>query len=121
MPKASKSAQCNTEKVLPEESDQEEISSDQEVFFNPKPSTSKKAQVKPSIRMYMPHIEEPIMDWTVNDELYKRVLKWRLKCKNILECELAMLPETRKCKRIVAWSGDFGLDQYLSWIRLVKI
>ena len=38
-----------------------------------------------------------------------------LKCKNFLECELAMLSETRKCKEIVAWSGDFGLDQYISW------
>ena len=26
-----------------------------------------------------------------------------------------MLPEARKCKQIVAWSGDFGLDQYISW------
>ena len=26
-----------------------------------------------------------------------------------------MLPDARKCKRIVAWSGDFGLDQYISW------
>ena len=80
MPKASKrapSAQCTIEQVLPEESDQEETSSDEEVFL--------------------------------------RFLKWRLKCENILECELAMLSETRKCKKIVAWSGDFGLDQYISW------
>ena len=55
------------------------------------------------------------MDWTVSDGLYNRFLKWRLKCENILECELAMLPEARKCKKIVAWSGDFGLDQYISW------
>ena len=26
-----------------------------------------------------------------------------------------MLSEERKWKKIVAWSGDFGLDQYLSW------
>ena len=26
-----------------------------------------------------------------------------------------MLPEARKCKKVVAWSGDFGLDQYISW------
>ena len=55
------------------------------------------------------------MDWTVNDNLYNSFLKWKLKCKNILECELAMLPEARKCKMIVTWSGDFGLDQYISW------
>ena len=26
-----------------------------------------------------------------------------------------MLPEARKCKKIVTWSGDFDLDQYISW------
>ena len=46
MPKASKSAQSvqfTIEEVLPEDlSEHEETSSDQEVFFHPKPSTSKK-------------------------------------------------------------------------------
>ena len=55
------------------------------------------------------------MDWTVNDGLYNRFLKWKIRYENILECELAMLPETRKCKKVIAWSGDFGLDQYISW------
>ena len=32
-----------------------------------------------------------------------------------MECELAMLAETSKCKRVIAWSGDFGIDQYVSW------
>ena len=100
--------------MLPEElSEQEKTSSDQKVFFNPQPSTSKKGQVMPS--MYMQYIEGPTIDWTVNDGLYNRFLKWRLTCENILECELAMLPEARKCKKSVAWSGDFGLDQYISW------
>ena len=82
MPKASKITQCeqHIEQVLPEESDQEETSSDQEVFFNPQPSTSNKAQVMPSMSMYMPYIEGPTVDWTVNHGLYNRFLKWRLKC-----------------------------------------
>ena len=69
----------------------------------------------PSI--FMPYIEGPKMDWIVNDDLYHRFLKWRLKCKkkNIQECELAMLAERRKCKKVIAWSGDFGIDQYVSW------
>ena len=68
-----------------------------------------------SMNMYIPYIEGPSMDWTVNDNLYFRFLKWKLKCKNILECELAMLPEARKCKKIVVWSDNFGIDQYISW------
>ena len=80
MPKASKSSQREQriEKVLSEDSDQKETSSHQEVFFNPQPSTSKKAQVMPRMSMYMPYIEGPMMDCTVNDGLYNRFLKWRL-------------------------------------------
>ena len=26
-----------------------------------------------------------------------------------------MFPESKKCKKVVAWSGDFGTDQYVSW------
>ena len=55
------------------------------------------------------------MDWTVNDGLYHRFLKWHLKCENILECKLAALPEQQKCKKVTAWSRDFGMDQYVSW------
>ena len=69
-------------------------------------------------QMYMPYIEGPKMDWTVNDSLYYRFLKWKIKCENILDCELAMPSETRKCKKFVAWSGDFGIDQYVSWCLL---
>ena len=57
----------------------------------------------------------PKMNWNVEDVLYNRFLKWKIKCENILKCELAMLSESRKCKKVIAWSGDFGLDQYISW------
>ena len=52
----------------------------------------------PNMNIYMPYIEGPVMDWTVNDGLYNRILKWKLKCKNILECELAILPDSRNEK-----------------------
>ena len=64
--------------------------------------------------MSMPYTEGPKMDWTVNDGLYHRFLKWHLKCENILECELVVLSERRKCKEVIAWSDDFSMDQYLS-------
>ena len=59
------------------------------------------------------------MDWMVNNVLYHRFLKWKLKCENILECELAALPECQKCKKVIAWSGDFVMDQCVS-CRLFK-
>ena len=52
--------------------------------------------------MFMPYIEGPKMDWTVNDGLYHGFSKWRLKCENILDCELAMFPESKKCKKVIA-------------------
>ena len=55
------------------------------------------------------------MYWKVNDGSYNRFQKWQLKCENILDCELVMLSEPRKCKKVLAWSGDFGLNQYVSW------
>ena len=70
-------------------------------------------QVIPS--MYMPYVEGPRMDRTVNDGLCHHFLKWRLKCENILKCELAVPPSKAKCKKVIAWSGDFGMDQYMPW------
>ena len=55
------------------------------------------------------------MDWTVNGSLYHRFLKWKIKSENILDCELAMLSEARKCKKIIAWSGAFVINKYVSW------
>ena len=97
--------------LVHETSEEKSTSSDQEVFLNPQPSAS----AQEMSNMYMPYIEGLQMDWTVNDGLYNRCLKWQLKCENILDCELVMLPDTRKCKKVLAWSGDFGLDQYVSW------
>ena len=55
------------------------------------------------------------MNWTVDNGLYHRFLKWRLKCETILDCELANLPAKQKCQKIIAWSGNFGMDLYVSW------
>ena len=120
MPKATKKSNCveNTSKheyQADSNLSNESSSDDQEVFFNPQPSKSNKVPEVQSMNIYMPYIEGPSMDWTVNDNLYNRFLKRKLKCENILECECAMLPEARKCKKIEAWSGDFGLVHYISW------
>ena len=65
--------------------------------------------------LFMPYIEGPKMNWTVNDGLYHRFLKWRLKCETILDCKLANLPTKQKCQKVIAWSSDFGMDLYVSW------
>ena len=91
---------------------------DLEMSFHPchvLPASSNPAGQPPIVTaMYMPYIEGPCMDWTVNENLYHRFLKWHLKCKNILECKLAALPECQQCKNVIAWSGNCGMDQYVS-------
>ena len=110
MPRTRKPAKASTsaaEKIQDESSAHEESSSldqeqDPEVFIQPS-----KAQILPN--MFMHYIKGLMMGSTGNDGLYHRFLKWCLKC------ELAMVPEKRQHKKVIAWTGDFGMDQYVSW------
>ena len=111
--KPAKLSTSTAEKLQDESSTHEESSSsvqeqDPEVFIQ-----LSQAQLLPN--MFMPYIEGPNKDWAVNGGLYHRLLKWHLKCENILEFELAMLPEKRQCQKVRVWSTDFGMDQYVSW------
>ena len=118
MPKATKSsAKGNNqlpqlEEIVP--STQEELSSSEQ-FLTQKSQVPQFRPPQPVPSMFMPYTEGPEMDSMVNDELYHRFLKWRLKCENILECGLAALPEQQQCKKVIACSRDFGMDQYVSW------
>ena len=91
------------------EASESEQDPDPELSFHP-------AVPSPSVpTMFMPYIEGPKMNWTVDHGLYHRCLNWCLKCKTILDCELANLPAKQKCQKVMAWLGDFGMDLYVSW------
>ena len=84
----------------PIESSQDELSSSNQEH-NPEVTLNPCRQPQLSSGTFMPYIEGPKMDWTVNGGLCycgiygtHRFLKWHLKCKNILECELGSI--TRK-------------------------
>ena len=121
MPKIKSSTKAYTSAIPDQEVDmpsshEESVSpdheSENEISFHPsRPQATNLAMHN----MFMPYIEGPKMDWTVNNSLYHCFLKWKLKCENILKCELATLPEPQQCKKVIAWSGDFGMDQYVSW------
>ena len=67
----------------PIESSQDDLSSsDQE--HDPEVTLNPCRQPPVMLDTFMPDIEGPKMDWTVNDGLYHRFLKWHFKCKNIL-------------------------------------
>ena len=111
MPKANKKAQCEphtSDTVPPEEETnfEQESESEQEVFTR---------QHQTPTTTYVPYIEGPKINWTVDDGLYNQFLKWKIKCENILDCELDMFSDAPKCKKVVASSGDFGIDQVISW------
>ena len=65
--------------------------------------------------MMVPYVEGPKMNWTVDDAPHTRFIRWKVKCENILDCELAILQESAKGKKVIQWSGDAGLDMYISW------
>ena len=70
--------------------------------------------------MIVPYVEGPKMDWTVDDALHSRFIRWRIKCENILDCQLAIPQESAKRKKVIQWSGDAGLDMYISWNLLTE-
>ena len=87
----------------------EESEPKQEVFMShPQPNVPQPVYTN----MYMPYIEGLKMDWTVNDTLYHRFLKWELKYKNILECEHTALPNVKNVRML-----SLGLVT-LEWISM---
>ena len=111
MPKATQKTQCEqctVEQVLPKEETSFEQESDvhQEVIISP-------PQAAPSA--FIPYIEGPKIDWAVNDSLYNGLIKWKIKCENILEYELAMLFESRKCKQVVASCRSLVFSGTVHW------
>ena len=79
-------------------------------------STSQEGQTAiTNVLPFVPYIEGPKMDWTVNDGLYHLFLKWKLKCENILDCELASLSESRQYKKLILWLSGDGMDLVISW------
>ena len=87
------------------------LNQSKEVYINhPQPNAPQPVYTN----IYMPHIEGAKMDWMVNDVLYHRFLKWKLKCENILECELTALPECQKFKNVMCKKSQATLE----WINM---
>jgi hypothetical protein len=59
----------------------------------------------------------PSIDWDSGPELYSRYRKWRQKCEMIFDGPLKDTEEAVKCKYLLIWAGDRGLDLYNSWTR----
>ena len=113
--KQSSSEQSKPSSEVSKSADTQAESSNSNQELDPKVSFHSAVPSPSTSTMFMPYIEGPKMNWTVDDGLYQRFLKWQLKCKTILDCELANLPAKQKCQKVIAWSGDFSMDLYVSW------
>ena len=113
--KKSSSEQSKPSSEVSESADTQAESSNSDQELDPKVSFHPAVPLPSTSTMFMPYIEGPKMNWTMDDGLYHRFLKWQLKCKTIMDCELANLPTKQRCQKIIAWSGDFGMDLYVSW------
>ena len=45
----------------------------------------------PYFGMMVPYVKGPKIDWTVDDALHSRFIRWRIKCEDIPDCQLAIL------------------------------
>ena len=87
MPKAAKKS--SSEQSVPpseasEDNDTQAESSNSDQEPDPEVSFHPTVHLLTTHTMFIPYIEGPKMNWTVDDGLYHRFLKWRLKCETIL-------------------------------------
>ena len=86
MPKATNNTQCEQHTV--DQNLPEEFSEQEETSFEQDPDGHQEVIISPpqaATSVIIPYIEGPKMDWTVNDSLYDRFIKWKIKCEKILE------------------------------------
>ena len=55
------------------------------------------------------------MDWTPGPDLLTRFKRFRQKCELLLDGPLKSRDSTQKCKYVLLWSGDYGLDLFNTW------
>ena len=59
--------------------------------------------------------EVPKMDWTPGPDLLTRFKRFRQKCELLLDGPLKARDGTQKCKYVLLWSGDYGIDLFNTW------
>ena len=57
----------------------------------------------------------PNIDWSVNDGLYNRFKLWKQRCELLFCGPMAKTEEEVKCKYLLFWAGERGLELFNSW------
>ena len=61
------------------------------------------------------YIDDPKMDWSMDDWLYSCFQDWKLECELILDRELAEIIEPQKINTLIQWAGSFSLKNPKVW------
>ena len=59
--------------------------------------------------------EPPKIDWTPGPDLTQRLERFRQKCELLFEGPLKARTNEQRCKYLLLWTGDYGLDLYNTW------
>ena len=57
----------------------------------------------------------PTMDWSANEGLYNRFKMWKQRSELLFEGPMDKTEENVKCKYLLYWAGERGLELYNSW------
>ena len=78
-------------------------------------TSSGKTPAKKGMESQVPYVKGPVMDWSMNDELYSRFKTWKLECEIIFDSAYASVTESIKVNTLLRWSGQFGIQKFQSW------
>lgn len=59
--------------------------------------------------------EVPKIDWTQGPDLVQRFRRFKQKCELLFEGPLKPRTDEQKCKYLLLWTGDYGLDLFNTW------
>ena len=57
----------------------------------------------------------PSMDWTADEGLYSRYKMWKQRCELLFSGPMNETDEPVKCKYLLYWAGERGLELFNSW------
>ena len=59
--------------------------------------------------------EPPKIDWTPGPDLAQRLKRFRQKCELLFDGPLKERSTKQRCRYVLLWAGDYGLDLYNTW------
>ena len=57
----------------------------------------------------------PSIDWSTDENLYSRFKMWKQRCELLFTGPMGKIDEEVKCKHLLYWSGERGIELFNSW------